>query len=488
MQIKEENVPLFIQHVCGVLEDAGYETYLVGGCVRDILIGKNPKDWDLTTSAKPEDIIKLFPKTVYENVFGTVLVVNEDAKDGDATGVEVTPFRIEGKYTDKRHPDKITFGENIKEDLSRRDFTINAFAYRLKTKELIDEYSGLTDLKNKIIKTVGDSDERFNEDPLRLIRAIRFSSELGFGINAETMNSIVKNSNLIKHISYERIRDEFVKIIKSNNPSLGIEMLRRFNLLDYIIPEFKEAVGCVQGGAHKYDVYEHLLYALEHSAKKNYDFHVRLSALFHDIGKPKTRRPGVKKAYTFYGHEVVGARIAKTIMERLKFPKYDTDLVVKLIRYHMFFSDTELITISAVRRIIVNVGVDHIWQLMEVRECDRAGMAKSESPYRLRKYFVMIEEALRDPISVKQLKINGNDLKNLKVLPGPKMGFILQILLDEVIDDATKNTQGYLFDRAVNLYKEEEKTLRELSQKSRQKIQELEKTEVTNLFKKYNVN
>ena len=542
--ILENKIPIFVKHVSQTLEDANFETYLVGGCVRDMLIGNEPKDFDLATRSVPDEIINLFPKTVYENNFGTVFVINQDSSTDtlsssslptdlpshssservsvsprlETSSVEVTPFRQEGKYTDKRHPDNVTFSDNINDDLSRRDFTINAMAYRIKNGELVDLYNGKIDLQNKIIRTVGDADTRFNEDPLRLMRAIRFATQLGFAIEAETMNSIIKNANLIKHISNERIRDEFVKIINSSSPAMGVEMLRRFGLLEYIIPELLEGVGCLQGGAHKYDVYNHLLQALQHAADKDFPFHIRLSALFHDIGKPRTKREPVGKGSTntlsssslptdlpsrssskrvfvapkskptFYGHEVVGAKMAKKIMERLKFSRNEIDLVYKMVRYHMFFSDTEVITLSPVRRMIQNVGVDHIWELMQIRECDRVGMDKTEAPYRLRKYHAMIEQALRDPISVKQLKINGEDLMNTcKIKPGPRMGWMLNALLEEVLDDPQKNTQEYLFSRVGDLDKLDNKELKILGEQAKDKKEELEEQEISKLHAKHKV-
>ncbi len=498
-QIELNKIPSYVLHVSQTLEDAGFSAYLVGGCVRDLLIGRIPEDYDITTSAKPEEIIKLFPKTVYENVFGTVLVVDESYADSVSNlepvtyklkpgSVEVTPFRKEGKYTDRRHPDNVIFSDDINTDLSRRDFTVNALAYRIKTNELVDLYDGQKDLENKIIRTVGNADERFNEDPLRLMRAVRFATQLGFAIEANTTTAIIKNADLLKHISVERIRDELVKIINSTNPATGIEMLRRFKLLPYIIPELLDGVGCLQGGAHKYDVYEHLLHALQHAADKKFSFHIRMSALFHDIGKPATRRKGDKKEFTFYGHEVVGARMAKKIMQRLKFGNNDVDLVYKFVRYHMFFSDTEVITLSPVRRMIVNVGLDHIWELMQIRECDRVGMAKVEAPYRLRKYHAMIEQALRDPISVKQLKVNGEYLMNtLGMKPGPRMGNILLILLEEVIDDSAKNEIDFLEKRIRELEKLTDTELKAMALKAKSKKDELEEEEVTKLHKKHGV-
>ncbi|MES3032069.1 MAG: HDIG domain-containing metalloprotein [Patescibacteria group bacterium] len=509
-------IPKEVSHVTDVLEQAGFEAYLVGGCVRDLILGKEPKDWDVTTNAKPEDIGKLFEKTVYENTFGTVAVIQEDVSRETLRQIEVTPYRIEAKYSDFRHPDEVKFSDKLEDDLKRRDFTINAMAYS--KGHLTDMFDGLKDIKDKTIRAVGKPDDRFQEDALRMLRAVRLSCQLNFSVSYETMESILKNADLIKKISEERIRDEFVKIITSANPSVGLVMLEKFGLLKHIIPELEEGIGCEQLGEHIYDVWEHLLHALQHSADKNWPLEIRLAALFHDIGKPKTRRlagekpstnlsgprlPGSlpqpdhakslagfspKKKYTFYGHEVVGARMAKKIMERLKFPKKEIELVEKLVRNHMFFSDTELITLSAVRRIIAKVGVDNIWLLMNIRECDRVGMKKKEAPYRLRKYFAMIEEALRDPISVGQLKIDGNFLmKDLGIKAGPRMGWMLSSLLEEVLEDPAKNTVENLSELVNSLNKLSDKELKALGDKGKEKKEELEEEEVAKLHKKHGV-
>ncbi len=544
-------IPKEVSHVTDTLEQAGFEAYLVGGCVRDLLMDKIPKDWDVTTNAKPEQIIKLFEKTVYENTFGTVgvyvpcetpknYVSQETSVDSDIIRettleysiIEVTPYRIEAKYSDFRHPDKVKFSNKLEDDLKRRDFTVNAMALRkgpvesLKDiqsgKHLIDMFDGLKDIKDKTLKAVGDPDDRFKEDALRMLRAVRFACQLDFSVSYETSESIFKNADLIKKISGERIRDELVKIIMSKNPASGIVMLQKFGLLKNIIPELEEGIGCEQLGEHIYDVWEHLLHALQHAAEKNWPLEVRLSALFHDIGKPKTRRLAelsptknsstfalgdkrtgdprlleflsrkapisVKKKFTFYGHEVVGARMAKKIMERLKFSKKEIELVEKLVRNHMFFSDTELITLSAVRRIIAKVGTENIWFLMNVRECDRVGMKKKEAPYRLRKYFAMIEEALRDPISVGQLKIGGEFMiKELGIKPGPRMGWILHALLEEVLDAPEKNTVEHLSELVKSLNMLGDKELKALGDRGKEKKEELEEEEVAKLHEKHGV-
>lgn len=481
-------VPKEVSHVTQILEGAGFEAYLVGGCVRDLILGKEPKDWDVTTNAKPEQIVALFEKTVYENTFGTVMVIQEDVSQETLKQIEVTPYRIEAKYSDFRHPDEVKFSDRLEDDLKRRDFTVNALALSPKG-QLIDLFEGLKDINDGIIKAVGNPDARFNEDALRMLRAIRFSCQLNFSLSQETYESILKNSELIKKISAERIRDEFIKIINSENPAAGITLLQKFGLLKNIIPELEEGIGCIQGGAHLYDVWTHLLMALQHAADKKWSMEIRVSALFHDIGKPRTQRPGDKKAYTFYGHEVVGARMTKKIMERLKFKNSETELVEKMVRNHMFFSDTELITLSAVRRIIAKVGVEHIWTLMNVRECDRVGMKKKEAPYRLRKYFAMIEEALRDPISVGQLKINGEYLiKDMKMKPGPRMGWILHALLEEVLEDPSKNTIENLTELVREFDNLSDTELRSLGEKAKEKKDELEEQEVEKLHSRHGVN
>lgn len=504
-----EKIPKEVSHVTDTLEASGFEAYLVGGCVRDLLMGRTPKDWDVTTNAKPDQIVALFEKTVYENTFGTVGVcipVNHETLDSDVIRdlpaqagtpqyliIEVTPFRLEAKYSDFRHPDEVKFSTKLEDDLKRRDFTVNAMSYRVSDKgqNITDMFEGLKDIENKVLRTVGNPDERFGEDALRMLRAVRFSVQLGFSISHETGESILKNSELIKNISAERIHDEFVKIILSENPSAGIVLLEKFGLLKNIIPELEEGIGCMQSGEHVYDVWQHLLYALQHAADKKWPLNIRLSALFHDIGKPKSRRQETrvgKKKYTFYGHEVISARVAKKIMERLKFPRKEIELVEKLVRNHMFFSDTEQITLSAVRRIISKIGKENIWDLMNLRECDRVGTNKKETSYRLRKYHAMIEEALRDPISVGQLKINGEYMmRELGIKAGPRMGSILNALLEEVLDDPSKNTVGHLSELVKSLNMLGDGELRVLGDRGKEKKEELEEKEVAKLHQKHGV-
>ncbi len=484
--ITPSQIPEEVSQISRVLWSTGFENYLVGGCVRDLLLTTKPKDWDITTSATPEEIEPLFEHTFYENDYGTVGIVNETPTDESLRVIEITPFRLESAYSDFRRPDKVVWGKTLEEDLKRRDFTVNAIAYDTKNKCLIDPFGGQKDIERKIIRTVGDPNERFGEDALRIIRALRFASELGFAIEQETLAAITKNAHLLEHISKERIKDELIKVVMSENPSIALGLATQLGLLTYFSPEFEKGVGVEQNQAHAYTVWEHLLRSLDHAAKKNFPLHVRLAALLHDIAKPHTRK-WHNNQWTFYGHEVVGSKIAKHILNDLKFPKEIVDKVTKLVRWHMFFSDTETITLSAVRRMVRNVTPELIWDLMNVRAADRIGTGRpKESPYRLRKYHSMIEEVMRDPISVKQLKVSGGDIMELtKTPPGPHIGFILEILLAEVLEDPTKNEKEYLEKRVFELASLTSEELAQLGKAARQKNEledEKEKEEIRKQF------
>lgn len=486
--------------------EAGFEAYLVGGCVRDILLEKTPKDWDITTNAKPEQIQAVFENTFYENDFGTVGVIT-GSEDPALKVVEITPYRQEAKYSDKRHPDIVRFAEKIEDDLRRRDFTVNAIAvsirhtayiYAVGSKQsgevdeaeidIVDLWKGQEDLRKKIIRTVGDPKERFSEDALRMMRAVRLAAELDFSIEEETQKAIQREAMLLRMISKERIRDEFVKIIMTNNPQPGIEWLYKFGILKLFLPELEEGVGVGQNKEHIYTVWEHNLRALKHAADKNFSLEVRLASLFHDIGKPRTK-VGEGQDSTFYNHEVVSAKMTAVIMSNLKFSRKMAEKVIKLVRWHLFFSDTEVITLSAVRRLVRNAGEENIWDLMNVRFCDRVGMGRpKEEPYRLRKYESMIEEALRSPLSVSKLKIDGNKIIEIaKIQPGPKIGFILHALLEEVLDDPNLNTEEYLEKKTKELVKLPDEELKKLGEAGKERKAGEEAKEVGEIRKKYGV-
>jgi tRNA nucleotidyltransferase (CCA-adding enzyme) len=488
--IVRADIPKEVQHVADTLESRGFEAYLVGGCVRDLIIGKIPKDWDITTNAQPLEIESIFPETYINNDFGTVGVVQENATDPRVKVVEVTPYRTESGYSDARRPDSVTFGVSLEEDLKRRDFTVNAIAYRLKGEMLVDLYEGARDIEEKRLRAVGKATERFAEDALRMMRAVRLAVELDFVIESETMAAIAENSKHLSRISKERIRDEFIRILSSKQPMQGIIFLEKLGLLPFVAPDVLRGIGVEQNQAHAFDVYEHLLRTMQHAADKDWDFDIRLAGLFHDISKPETRRwSNEKKDWTFHGHEVVGAKVTKKALQELKFPKETIEKVVKLVRWHMFFSDPDTVTLSAVRRTIANVGVEHIWDLLKLRRCDRIGTGRpKEQPFRLRKYTAMVEEALRDPISVKMLKIDGSRIMAITgEKPGPKLGHTLSALLEEVLDDPAKNTAGYMETRAQELMKLPLETLVTLGEQGRTKRDLEEKEAVRALHKKHKV-
>lgn len=487
-------IPEQIRDCLAILEKAGFQAFLVGGCVRDIFLGKKPKDWDITTNAKPEQIQTLYPKTVYENRFGTVAVIYEESTDETLKTVEITPFRTETGYSDNRHPDEVKFSDKIEDDLKRRDFTINALAVSITPdgaiKDIIDLFGGFGDLKDKIIRSVNIPEERFGEDALRMMRAIRLAVELDYSIHKDTEEAIKKLSSNLSNISMERVRDEFVKIIMSQQPKKGLEMLHETGLLKQFIPEIEAGIGVEQNQAHSYDVWEHLLRSLQHAADKEWPLDIRLTALFHDISKPITRKFSREtNQYTFYGHEVLGSRETRKILTKLRFPVKTIEKVSKMVRWHMFFSDTEQITLSAVRRMIVNVGKENIWDLMNVRICDRIGTGRpKENPYRLRKYHAMIDEALRDPISVSMLKIDGKRIMELlDIKPGPKVGYILHALLEKVLEDPKLNKESVLEELAVELNKLSEKTLMDLYEKAKTAKDKEEESALNDIRKRHHV-
>lgn len=480
------DIPKEVKLVIEKLKNKGFEVYIIGGCVRDLLRQVEPEDWDVTTSASPKEIQKLFPKSFYENKFLTV-TVKTGSSDSKLKEIEVTTFRKEAKYTDKRHPDEVKFAKTLEEDLARRDFTVNAIAIDCKLK-IIDPFSGQQDLRNKIIKTVGKPEERFSEDALRMMRTVRFAATLGEGwrIEEKTSKAIKKNSPWLKFISKERIKEELMKIIMKEKASEGIELLRKLGLLKYIIPELEEGFGVSQNKHHIYGCYEHSLRSLDYAAKKKFNKHVRLAALFHDIAKPRTKR-GKGPNATFYGHEVVGAKMTAQILNRLKFSKKDIEKIVKLVRYHLFYYNVDEVKEPSVRRLVRQVGPENMEELLQVRMADRigSGVPKAE-PYKLRHLKYIIEKVSQDPISVKRLKVSGNEvIKILKIKPGPRIGQILDILLGYVLSDPNKNKKEFLEKEVEKLGKLSEKEISSLSQKSkkgREKI-EMKRDEMTK--KKY---
>ncbi|MEK7589374.1 MAG: HD domain-containing protein [Patescibacteria group bacterium] len=472
--------PKEIAAILSTLREGGFEAYAVGGCVRDLLRRTaydelvEPKDWDVTTNARPEDIQRLFPESFYENTFGTV-TVKTGASDASLQEVQVTPYRVEGKYSDKRHPEEVSFAAKLEDDLSRRDFTINAMAMDAE-EEIIDLYNGRGDIEKKLVRTVGNPQERFDEDALRILRAVRFATTLGFSIEKETQAAIIGNAPSLATISQERIRDEFVKIIESDHAYQGMLLLLELGLLKYIVVEFLEGVEVGQNLHHIYTVWEHNVLALKYTADKKYSLIIRLAALLHDVGKPRTKR-GEGKYSTFYGHEVVGARMTKQILARLKFSSEIVEKVTKLVRYHLFYYNVGEVTESSVRRLMVNVGPENMEDLLKVREADRIGSGTPKAvPYKLRHLKYIIDKVSHDPISAKMLAVKGDDvMQELNLKPGPKVGLILNSLLAEVLDDPTKNSKEYLQKRIHELDKKSPQELKEALRKIEGAIEEEEK-------------
>lgn len=482
-------IPHEVALVADGLEQAGYEAYLVGGCVRDLLLKKAPKDWDFTTNATPEEIQKIFPDSFYENDYGTVGVKTE-SEDPTLAVIEVTPYRKESGYSDARRPDSVEFGVSLSEDLKRRDFTVNAIAYRIKTDEFVDEHGGQEDLKKRLIRAVGEPNTRFGEDALRMMRAVRLSAELGFAIEAETANAIFKTADLLGKISKERIRDELMRTLATPTPMPALVLAQKLGLLKHIAPELEEGIGVDQNQAHSYDVFEHNLRSLQHAADKGWDTTLRLAAMLHDVSKPETRRwSDEKKDWTFHGHEVVGGRVAKKVLERLRFPKETIEKVRILVRWHMFFSDPDQVTLSAVRRTITNVGKENIQDLLNLRICDRIGTGRpKEQPFRLRKYMSMVDEAMRDPVSVGMLAIDGNRLmEELGERPGPRVGWMLHALLEDVLEDPKKNTPEYLLEKARVFMKMEDSALKEMGESGKEAREEAEEAEIDKIRAKHHV-
>ena len=464
-------IPEYVKKVIGELQARGFEAYIVGGCVRDLLLNKVPGDWDIATNALPEQIQEIFPDSFYKNKFGTVTIKNQKSKikyqKSHSQEVEITTYRTESKYTDKRHPDEVKFAKTLEEDLGRRDFTVNAMALSLPTANskqptaddtqklvVVDLFGGQKDLKDKIIRAVGDPKKRFGEDALRLMRAVRFACQLGFQIEPKTLAAIKENSQWLRAIAKERIRDELVKIIMSSSPDQGILLLKDTGLLTHIVPELEIGIGMAQNRHHIYTIFEHSVLSLKFAAQYKFFLAVRLAALFHDIAKPQTKR-GQGQDATFYAHDILGAKFTSRILERLRFSRKIIEQVAHLVRYHMFFYDVETVTEAGVRRLLCRIGPENFQDLLNLRITDRLGSGcPKDKPYKLRHLEYLVEKVSRDPISPKMIKVNGNDvMKILNIAPGPRVGLILNALLSEILDDPKKNIIDYLEKRVKELDK-----------------------------------
>jgi putative nucleotidyltransferase with HDIG domain len=455
MIVKAE-IPKDIANILDIFSKAGYEIYLVGGVVRDILLKRITNDWDFTTNATPSEILKLISGGIYNNKYGTVFT---DNPTDPSRPHEITTFRREEGYSDSRHPDKIIWGKTLKEDLTRREATISAMALKPTGTEgefeLIDPFLGQKDLQKKIFRAVGDPNERFAEDALRMMRAIRISAQLGFIIEKKTFEGIQNNATLINKIAKERVKEELFKILASDYPYEGILLLKNSGLLEHIIPELEKCFGIEQKSPerhHIYDVGTHSLMSLKHCKSK--DPLVRFAALIHDIGKPQTYGKLPNGVITFYNHEIVGTKIAWRIAKRLHFSNKEREKLATLVRWHQFSVD-ERQTDSAIRRFIRNVGKENISDMLDLRVGDRLGGGARETSWRLEEFKKRLIEVQREPFSIKDLKIDGNDVMEiLKLKPGPKVGEVLNKTFEMVENKKLENKKPQLIEFVKTLSQE----------------------------------
>ncbi len=455
-----EKIPKEVLSIAKSFEKEGFLLYLVGGCVRNILLEKEVKDWDFTTNATPEEILKLLPDGFYDNTFGTVGIPIKKGEE-TITVLEITTFRTEKGYSDLRHPDNVSWGSSIEEDLSRRDFTINAIAIPIndglfqQKLDIIDPFDGRKDLDKRIIRAVGDPNERFKEDALRLMRAIRFAAQLNFEIESQTLSAINSDASLIEHVARERVHDELMKIFASDHSFEGVMLLKNTNILSHILPELLEGIGVSQkrpGRHHTTDVFDHNIFSLKFCPST--DPVVRFATLIHDIGKPRVATKDKDGYVIFHNHEIVGSKLAYEICDRLRFSKKEKERITKLIRWHMFTVD-EHITDSAVRRFIRRIGAENVQDMMDLRIGDRlGGGTQTAESWRLKLFKKRVEEQLAPaPFSINDLAIDGNDvMKELGIKPGPVIGNILLKLFEEVDEDLSKNNKDFLLKRIHDAY------------------------------------
>ncbi len=442
--MKQIQLPDKVKYIISQLETAGYEAYAVGGCVRDSLLGRQPSDWDVTTSAKPQQVKAVFRHTIDTGIqHGTVTVML------DREGFEVTTYRIDGEYEDSRHPKEVVFTANLIEDLKRRDFTINAFAYNDRS-GIVDAFRGMEDLENGVIRCVGEAAERFGEDALRMLRAVRFSAQLGFSIAEETKAAIRELAPSLRHISAERIQAELVKLLMSDNPDY-MRDAHELGITGIVLPELDTAFATAQHNPHhQYTVGEHLMQSLLHIRA---DKSLRIAALLHDIGKPQVRTTDEDGIDHFHGHVEVSEWMALDILKRLKFDNDTIDKVQKYVRYHDYKPEPDA---RAVRRAANKIGAEYFPQVMEIWRADilaQSDYQRSENLARVCRVGQLYAEIMEKNqcISLKTLQITGSDLLALGVPKGKRIGEILNQLLDEVLQNPANNTRGYLLEKAKKI-------------------------------------
>ncbi len=448
-----ERVPKDVLSICTTLRQSGKRGWIVGGCVRDLIRGEVPKDWDVATDARPEEVKKIFSRVIDTGIaHGTVTVLLRKVP------YEVTTLRGEGAYSDGRRPDSVEFVDDIQADLARRDFTVNAIALDPIDGHVIDPFEGRKDLERKTIRAVGDPRERFAEDGLRILRAARFSATLGFAIEAETERAMAdhRSHHTFRKVSAERVRDEWLKAMAANKPSIAFEAMLRTGILGITCPEIVEAVGCEQNKHHAFDVWGHTMTSLDACPKKPI---LRVAALLHDVGKPRSRAFSDKTHdYTFYNHELIGAQMTDPIMTRLRFSNEERETVVALVRHHLLCYSPEW-SDAAVRRWLRRVGTALAPLLYDLGRADALGKGRpADADLRsIDELEERVKKALTEgaALSVRDLALKGGDLmKELGLAPGPAIGKILDRLLEIVTEEPTKNERDALLDEAKKLLAE----------------------------------
>lgn len=441
--------PREVSEVAETLHQAGYQCYLIGGAVRDQLLGKPAKDFDLTSNARPEEVMKLFRRVIPTGIqHGTVTVMK------GTLPIEITTFRLDGDYSDGRRPDRIEYTPSVEEDLKRRDFTINSIAFNPVNNELLDPNNGLDDLNLGIIRAIGDPEERFNEDGLRSIRACRFASQLKFTIEEYTLKGIRNSLHRIPDLSRERIFEELTKILKTEKPSVSFKLFRDTGILEMILPDLHAAVGIEQKGFHKYDIFEHSIYSCDGVPASEVE--IRYAALFHDLGKVATKV--IKNdQVTFYNHEKESAVIAERVMKQYRFPNRYIKKILHLITFHMFHYEPNW-TDSAVRRFISRIGRENLDDLFLLRQGDIWGTAReTRDSKNLKELKIRISELLKldHAFTIKDLRINGTILQQEgAIAAGKDIGIILKYLLDRVLDEPELNQKEDLLSLACKFYSE----------------------------------
>ena len=456
-------IPVILQKMNNIFEKNGFKAYLVGGAVRDMFMNKEASDWDVATDATPEQVISAFKKVIPTGIAHGTVTVHFMGEE-----IEVTTFRIEQGYSDGRHPDKVSYASDIEDDLSRRDFTMNAIAVSLKDGSIVDPFNGKADIKNKVIRSVGNPLERFNEDGLRPIRAIRFASQLGFEIETNTLQAISNEKVLQKTstISIERFRDELVKLLKSPKPSVGLKLLEDTNIMKLFLPELLEGRNCIQNdvrGYHVFDVLDHNFYSCDGAPV--HKVNVRLAALLHDIGKPASKVVRVTdegEIYNFFSHEKYSETIARKLLTKLRFSNNEINNVCHLIENHMFHYE-ESWSDAAIRRFVVRVKPENIEDLIDLRLADMYG--KYNMPIQIKEsnacdLLIQLQDRIKkiqeenSAFTLKSLAVSGKDLMEIGIPSGKLIGKILDSLLETVLDDPKQNSKDVLLNIAKNLYEQ----------------------------------